>query len=74
MTDEKDNDKDKDKDKVNNKNNDKDNDSDDDDDDDDDDDETLLVASSLLQKIWKVNENFECRCKCNQFQATVPVY
>ena len=73
MTDEKDNDKDKDKDKVNNKNNDKDNDSDDDDDDDDDD-ETLLVASSLLQKIWKVNEHFECRCKCNQFQATVPVY
>ena len=72
MTDEKDNDKDKDKDKVNNKNNDKDNDSDDDDDDDDD--ETLLVASSLLQKIWKVNEHFECRCKCNQFQATVPVY
>ena len=72
MTDEKDNDKDKDKDKVNNKNNDKDNDSDDDDDDDDD--ETLLVASSLLQKIWKVNEHFECRCKCNQFQATIPVY
>lgn len=72
MTDEKDNDKDKDKDKVNNKNNDKDNDNDSDDDDDDD--ETLLVASSLLQKIWKVNEHFECRCKCNQFQATVPVY
>ena len=71
MTDEKNNDNDKDKDKVNNKNNDKDNDSDDDDDDDD---ETLLVASSLLQKIWKVNEHFECRCKCNQFQATVPVY